>query len=197
MARRKDHSRDELKEMVISVGYQLIEKGGISELSTRKIANAIGYTVGTLYNIFSNFDEIKIYINSKILENLYVYLQSNMKYNSSSILTIKQLAKLYIRFAEDNKNLWEALTSNSYVPRGGMPPYYIEKTDKLFKLVENALLGECSDSLKVERSARILWASVHGICMLGLNGRLKTLNMEDVNSLTDGLIENYIKGLNI
>ena len=54
MGRRNEHSRDEIKEMAIEAGKKIIVEEGFSNLGARKIARAIGYTVGTLYNVFDN-----------------------------------------------------------------------------------------------------------------------------------------------
>ena len=54
MARRNDHTRDELKEMAISAGQSIIIHEGFNKFSARKVARNIGYTVGTIYNIVGN-----------------------------------------------------------------------------------------------------------------------------------------------
>ena len=52
MARRNDNSRDELKEMSIAAGQEIILAEGFASFSARKVAKNIGYTIGTIYNIF-------------------------------------------------------------------------------------------------------------------------------------------------
>ena len=52
MARRSDHSREELREMAITAAEQIVVEQGYEGLSARKVAAAIGYTVGTLYLVF-------------------------------------------------------------------------------------------------------------------------------------------------
>jgi hypothetical protein len=44
MARRSDHSKDELKEMAITAGYNIIRSQSFSKFSARKVASEIGYT---------------------------------------------------------------------------------------------------------------------------------------------------------
>ncbi len=43
--------------------------------------------------------------------------------------------------------------------------------------------------------SRILWGGVHGICILGLSGRIGNLSNEKLRYKVDNLIENYIFGL--
>jgi hypothetical protein len=61
MARRKDHTRVQLKEMSLLAGQKILQEEGIPSFSARKIAKEIGYTVGTVYNVFD-------LINSAIIE---------------------------------------------------------------------------------------------------------------------------------
>ena len=41
---------------------------GLSGFSTRQIAKKIGYTLGTLYNIFESYDDIILHINAATLD---------------------------------------------------------------------------------------------------------------------------------
>ena len=48
MGRRNDHTREQLREMVLSAAELLIVREGMAGFSMRKVARAIGYTVGQL-----------------------------------------------------------------------------------------------------------------------------------------------------
>ena len=64
MGRRNDHSRENIKQMAIQAGRDFIVDKGFSELSARKVAKEIGYTVETLYNVFDNFTDLICHINN-------------------------------------------------------------------------------------------------------------------------------------
>jgi len=49
MARRSEHSLQELKVMVLDAAEAIVIKEGFSELKVRKIAVEIGYTVGSIF----------------------------------------------------------------------------------------------------------------------------------------------------
>jgi len=48
MARRKEHSHDEIRAMAIEAAMALLQQQGTQELSLRKIASQIGYVPSTL-----------------------------------------------------------------------------------------------------------------------------------------------------
>jgi len=196
MARRKDHTREELKEMSVISARKIIAAQGLSNLNMRRIAGDIGYTVGTLYNVFEDMDDLMMHINAATLESLYEMLEKEVPQNEkNATLALKEIATIYIRFAIEHFNLWNVLTNYEQMTEETRPDWYMEKTARLFRMVETHLAPVCKNAAETERSAKILWASVHGICVLGLNGRLDITGADPVQSLTDTLIENYIRGL--
>ena len=71
MARRSDHSREELREMTLTAAENIVVEQGYEGLSARKVATAIGYTVGTLYLVFENLDDLILHINARTLDRLH------------------------------------------------------------------------------------------------------------------------------
>ena len=67
MARRSDHTREELTELAIDAALALIEADGFAQFSARQVAAKIGYTVGTLYNVFGSYDSLLLHVQSQAL----------------------------------------------------------------------------------------------------------------------------------
>ena len=193
MARRNDHTREEIREMVISTGSKLINELGFSGFSTRQIAKEIGYTVGTLYNVFESYDDIILHINAATLDEMKKFITQNMNPKLKNTNAIKQLAKLYTEFAHANYKNWNALFE--YTSPSPLPAWYNEKTEGLFVIVENILSGFISKKSDAGKHAKIIWASIHGICILSLTKKLDVAGTKSIENLTDLLIENYLLGL--
>ncbi len=203
MARRSDHTREELKAMAIAAGRDLIRDAGYSGFSARKLATAIGYTVGTLYNLFENHDDIVLHINAVTLEDLLAVMESRFGASGAAahsgldeMETLKALAACYIEYARENYNCWSALFEHNLAPGVPLPDWYGERIGALFSLIEAHLrpvVGE--DERDLRQTARVLWASIHGICALTLTNKLTLVGVETTEGLTDSLVENYIAGL--
>jgi len=101
MGRRNDHTRKDIKEMAISAGLELIEEKGFSGLSTRKVASKIGYSVGTLYNVFENLDDLVFHINAIILKELYYYVEDKLD-DEEGVEAIKKIGASYIAFQQSS-----------------------------------------------------------------------------------------------
>ena len=70
MGRRSAHTSDELRGLILSAARDIIETEGLTALSAREIARRIGYSAGTLYNIFDNLDDIRLTLQIDMLEDL-------------------------------------------------------------------------------------------------------------------------------
>ena len=79
MARRSDHSREEIKEMALVAAEKMILANGKDGLSARKVAQEIGYTVGTLYLVFKNLDELILHVNGRTLDRLFEKMTADQK----------------------------------------------------------------------------------------------------------------------
>lgn len=196
MARRNDHTKYEIREMVVSSGLELIKTSGFSGFSTRQIAKEIGYTVGTLYNVFDSYDDIILHINSATLDEMRRFIEKKLNPKLKGVKAVKQLAHLYIEFAHKNRNSWSALFEYVIPAELELPEWYNQGIEKLFGIVESILIkfiDKKSDSLK---HAKVIWASIHGICILGLTQKLTVAGADSMEVLANSMIENYLRGIN-
>lgn len=195
MGRRSDHSRDQLRTMALAAAREIVHEDGLSGLSARKVAAKIGYTVGTLYLIFENLDELILHMNAATLDDLHDWLHEDSRRYRKAESRLLALAHSYIRFASEYPNLWVSVFEHRLPEDHALPEWFSDKVDGLFTLVEDALrpLVERKDS-EVRLAARALWSGVHGICGLGMTGKLRYIGVEDVKNLADSLIKNYLVG---
>ena len=195
MARRNDHTKEEIREMVIRAGLELIKSSGFSGFSTRQIAKEIGYTVGTLYNVFESYDDIVLHINAATLDEMRKFIEESLNPKLKNTKAVKQLAKLYIDFAHKNHNSWSALFEYNIPAELDLPEWYNQRIENLFSIVEGLLSEFISKKSEALKHAKVIWASIHGICVLSLTQKLNVAGTASVEILTDSLIENYLRGL--
>jgi AcrR family transcriptional regulator len=190
MARRSDHSKEELKELALRKGLEIIDENGLSGLSARGVTKAMGYTVGTLYHTFGNLDQYMLCLNGRILDEWYQELTAGLKRTKKDPLLY--LSHAYISFAQQHYNRWTTLFEFRPAEQADVPDWYAEKMANLFRLVEHAILPHSKEALKARRDAKVLWAGIHGICVLSLSGKLDTVGADKVEILTDSLLEKYL-----
>lgn len=196
MGRRSIHTAEELRELILSAAKSLIEGGGLSSLSAREIARKIDYSPGTLYNVFENLDDLILTIEGRMLDELSELLDG-LDQGSDPHAHMMQLAETYLNFTHENPKLWNLLFEH-HLPNGReIPAWYKEKLDGLLGRIELALkpiIQNASDA-ELQRSARVLWAGVHGITSLSTADKLSSLTTDSARPLVDDLVKTYLSGL--
>ncbi|MCW8825780.1 MAG: TetR/AcrR family transcriptional regulator [Gammaproteobacteria bacterium] len=196
MARRSDHSREEIRHLALDAAEEIIASDGYKGLSARKIAKAIGYTVGTLYLVFKNLDDLIIQVNGRTLDNLYDWLTERHGDSMDGHQSLLSLTRAYIDYAEQESPRWNLLTD--YVVENGqeLPDWYEAKLGKVFGLVEHSL-AECNshhDDLTMRRAARVLWAGVNGICISKIRHRFSLAGGQSATEMAEMLIDTFLRG---
>ena len=196
MARRSDHSREEIREMALSAAEQIVVEQGYKGLSARKIATAIGYTVGTLYLVFQNLDDLVLHINARTLDRLHARMTQSLANSGDARDYLLQLGQVYIRFAIDDPHRWAMVFEHRFSGDQAVPAWYQEKITRMFALVEEGLepLAGRRPQQEITQAAAALWGGVHGICILALTDNLGVAGVDSVQELAQSLISNYLEG---
>lgn len=196
MARRNDHSREEIREMALAAGEKIVSEQGHAGLSARKVASAIGYTVGTLYLVFDNLDDLVIQINGRTLDRLHERMLEMRGRLDDPEKRLLALGHTYIEFADRNRHCWRMIFESRFPSGRGMPEWFGEKVARMFSMVEAELcpLARHHSEQEITQAARALWSGIHGICILAITNKLDVAGVDSVHGLAESLMHNYLKG---
>ena len=194
MGRRSDHTREQLREIALDAAAEIVAAEGLRGLTTRRISDKIGYTVGTLYNVFEDLDDLIIQLDGRTLDALHEYL-SEVPLDGEPEVVLKALAERYVRFSGEHARLWSLLFEHALPEGQPLPDWYEERTLRLLGFVEAALkpLFKPGEEEKRRHTARVLWSSLHGMC--SLEGAPKLGSNETLSELVDTLVTNFVAGL--
>lgn len=195
MARRSEHTQEEIKNMVLKAAEAIVVEEGFAQLKVRKIAMEIGYTVGSIYMVYKNMADLIMQVKGRTLDDIAEQLTLVVS-DKSAEKTIAQLAKTYLDFASQNVNRWSMIFEHRLEESEEVPEWYQQKVDKIFTLVELQFnrLSTSHDQEHSKFAAYALWSGVHGICILSLTGKLDLLGVNNVENIVALLVENFIKG---
>ena len=181
--------------MALGAAETILEEEGYKGLSTRKVAKAIGYTVGTLYLVFEDQEDMVLQINGRTLDALYEWLRARRGNATASREMLLALAEAYIAYAETETPRWNLLFEYIAAEGNELPEWYLAKLGRVFGLVEAALKPLADHSLlEIQQAARVLWASVHGICTLKIRHRMDLAGGQSTDAMARMLIDNFLKG---
>lgn len=163
MARRSEHSQAEIKQMVLEAAEDIVREYGYSALKVRKIAADIGYTVGSIYMVFANMNDLNMHIKARTWQKLEQYLQAQLKATG----TVQGIALAYLDFAVANEGLWRMLFEHQLPLGEPVPEEYLQENQRAFELMYGMIrqLDQRHADDQVLMAARVLIKSVQGVSM--------------------------------
>ena len=126
MGRRNEHTREELREIALQAAEHLVAEHGLAGLSTRKVVGRIGYTVGSLYMVFRNLDDLIAQMNERTLETLQARLIAAIA-DQPPAAAIRALARTYITFALADTHRWLAIYEHRMPEDQPLPESFTDK----------------------------------------------------------------------
>ena len=162
MGRRSDHSRSELEALIVTEGRRQLAEVGLARFSARDVAKRIGYSIGTLYNVFGSYDGLMLAINARTLTLWAAHLRERLAASGED--RIATLVRGYFEFATDNPKAWIAIYEHHLADGGAAPDWYQAIAAELMGVVVGeiaAVLPEAEPDALLAL-ARSLVATVHG-----------------------------------
>lgn len=186
------------RETLVDCASAAIASGGLSALKARDLAACVGCSLGAIYNLVADLDELTLRVSQRTLAELDAVLVAVER--STSLDTPAQLvawSQAYAAFAAANRNLWRALFEFRMAEGAELPDWFAADQLRLFLRLETrlAVLMPASDALAVKRQARTLFSAVHGIVALGLERKLYEMPVEAIDSELERFVGLVLAGL--
>jgi AcrR family transcriptional regulator len=194
MGRRNEHSRDELKALALRAAGDIVAESGASALSMREVARRIGYTVGALYIVFTNLDDLIVHLNEQTILELRTALERIRGRTNQPAQNLRLLVAAYLGFALLHTARWRLVFEHRLPDGQKAPPTYAGHTAAIFALVGDRLreAGITRDAASTAEVATALWSGAHGICMLAVTGKLQVATQASVQRLLDVLLDSFL-----
>lgn len=179
MGRRSDHTREELREMIITEGHGHLAEVGYARFSAREVAKRVGYSIGTLYNVFGSYEQLMLAINGRTLDLWLDALRSRL--DQAEPDRLRSAIGAYFDFAMANRHAWAALYDFRLAQDEAYPESYRVKVSAIFEVVVTELAAQLPEARRSQARelARSLLATVHGHCFFTMNGTFRMLGEED------------------
>jgi len=180
-----------LKTDILDRGWKILSEKGRESLRLRDLAKESGCSVGTIYNLFHNLDEIVLRLNIRSLDIMYSSLHKELNHEGSLEEVLNKLGKAYVQFGMKNPLIWKSLFENlAIVP---FPQWYREKVDGGIEVIEKTLEKTYGlDAKKAHRIVSFFWAAIHGMTSTMLNKKMEEVDEAYLNSYIDHCVRGIV-----
>jgi AcrR family transcriptional regulator len=198
MARRSDHSREELSELVIQAARVITAHEGWQAVTMRAIAGRIGYAPGSIYNAVGDLDAVLLRVNAATLDELAVRLETALRgFRPDSGITARALAIAdgYMQFVAKNVQLWASVLERVPSADDAVPEWYATPRTRLIETVSAAIAPLYPNAKARRRAVVALWAALQGVAALAIGGNLAFAADEiDPRDIARSIVLRYLTG---
>ncbi len=146
------------KQDVLQTALALVRQKGVTALNARNIAKQLCCSTQPIFSNFTTMDDLQGEVVGAAYERYYTFLQKEAE--SGKYPTYKAFGMAYIRFAEEEKELFKLLFMCDRKGREFLPTQDF-KTSVEMIMQANALTREQAELMHLE-----MWACVHGIATM-------------------------------
>lgn len=202
---RSQEEIESVKQEILNTALDLIIKNGFPNFSMRKLASRLGMTATTIYNYFSNKDEINLMIRKHGFEMLYRQFEECFLGHSDPRKRVAAMTRAYFTFGirfPDYYDIMFNLHTPKYLDYVGTdlePVAQIEKEASLRTYdITHKAVAELYPENSPESDEKILlltiqlWCDAHGVISLYNSKLFREIN-DNPPQLIDKLINTVIR----
>ncbi len=194
VARRGEHTREEMRELVVSAAEDLAAREGLDGIAMRRLAAAVGYAPNSIYHSVGDIDEIVLRLNARTLDRLSRSLKWHVPIGAGPVEGLDALVEGYVSFVGRHQRLWEVLTGYIRRKAAPLPDWYQAALARPLALVDDVLAPLFPDADDRRRSVAALWAALYGIVELTASGKLGAFTFDETLPLARLMVRRYIAG---
>ena len=194
LAARRLTQRDRL----VDCACQAIAAGGLTAVKARDLAGCVGCSLGAIYNLVGDLDELVLRASHRTLAALDAALDAAaLPADADGEAQLVAWAHAYAAFAAADRNLWRALFEFRMATDAALPDWFAADQMRLFVRLEARLAGlmRGSDEAAVRRRARTRFSAVHGIVALGLEQKLVEMPVAAIDAELEAFVAIFIRGI--
>lgn len=198
IAERKAKEKEELKALILRAARKLFVEKGIDQTTIRNIANAIEYSVGTVYVYYKDKNDILYDLHTQGFKQLGGEMR--VLFNVADPMErLKAMGRVYLRFAIENPDMYD-LMFNMKAPMDFLESMHKEDWnegkatfDVLRSTVKECMSKGHFKGHELEPLAFTIWGLVHGMASLHSSQRVKGVNLKNPDTVLMEGYEEFVK----
>lgn len=198
MKKREVHASVKDERLVIKRRNQMIKgavtlfkEKGFHRTTTREIAKAAGFSIGTLYEYIRSKEDVLYLVCDSIYDEVHNRLQKDIDTKRGTLESLRLGIGNYFRVVDDLQDEVLVMYQEAKSLSKDALPYVLRKEAEMALIIED-IINRCVENGELELSAEQVKAMSHNIVVLGQMWAFRRWNIQKMYSLEE-YIEIQIK----
>jgi AcrR family transcriptional regulator len=174
-ARKRAYHHGNLRRALLDEALVTIRTEGVEGLTLREIAARLGVSRTALYRHFADKRALLAAVSTEGFRTLREELVGAWEEGGGGRAGFERMGVAYVRFAVANPSYYRVMFGGFVDPEASDPDLAAEAAGA-FRALVDALAALQREGIvrgdDTQRLARFVWAVVHGVAMLGIDGQL-------------------------
>lgn len=175
------------KSQITDTAFNMVRENGLSTLTARSLAKALGTSTGPIFTVFDTVSEIQ----DAVIEKAKLLYNSYLKSGLTQPIPFKGVGMKYIQFAKDEPEFYKLLfmTGDGTEQITNFLPAYEDNTSEVLDLIESSYK---IDKEKAKSLYNHLSVYAYGYAALFAQG-IHIFTMEDIDKMMSELFKALIR----
>ncbi|MBQ8464732.1 MAG: TetR/AcrR family transcriptional regulator [Alphaproteobacteria bacterium] len=192
-------TKENIRKVLIKTGRRLVKEKGAEYLTARKLSDASGYSIGTIYNQYGTMDGFIMEQNRLTMNELLSYMRGIFA-EDDAYLMLNRYLDTFVSFVLANKNLWFLLYNfHLNATYQALPKDYLRKLIEVTTIWKPYFDKVYPNLLPKERklALHVLWLALFSVSSFLTTNALDSFSKINRKNLCKLLLNTYLAGLTV
>ncbi len=187
--------KENIRELLLQTAQSLVEDKGAEYLTARKLSEASGCSVGTIYNQFASMDELFAALNIATLTDLQTAMK-RVAVGPNAYKNLNAWLDSFVSFVLANPNRW-FLLYNYHLRGGHLSATYRQQIISLTQMWQKSFDAVYAhlNARKRRLARQVLWLSLFALSSFLTTKVIDNLSMVNKKNLCKLLLNTYLAGI--
>lgn len=193
-----------VRERILAETLSIINQDGYADLSMRKLARRLGFSAKTIYNYYSNKDELYLMALIKGFQELSEEFRAAYESSENPVEKLRAVVRAYVRWGIENRHYYNIMFSMNTPKYADYVGTRMEETAdrqnrvalELARIGSSVLREVASYNRSVEPGDTTfhllhIWSTLHGLVSLYISR--VTLEVGNLQEVMDRVLEEVLR----